>query len=278
MAVMLAVDWLSARLRLGEPGYWALLGYLLRRPEYYVNDIVMRGFIPENLGEYIKHDSTLFSDIAKIGRRRVEAFLDSMPLEQRGILLRCVVSLEILRNAGEGRIADERLMRWLERVMSGLRGCRLDSIRCLLEELSGNPSYLEKLLYGLARLRDMALAEKSVDFFDYSVVVLSLAKIDSSVAEALAEDLESYFDSGNLLASELAYHVYWTLAFYHEALPGRQREVLERAYYSPDAVVACRAKQILEGERDAERIDEWDVKPCLVRASYKGNDNLYVLV
>ncbi len=157
-------------------------------------------------------------------------------------MFRCVTSIEILRRSLEGRVADRRLIEWLRRVLPALQQCELLSLRCLLEELSGEPRYLREVLYGLARLRDAVFAERSVDFFDYAVVVRTVSQIDGYVAEALAGSLAGYFDSGDMLASELSYHVYWLLVFRHQRLPDGLREVLGLAQYSPDPIVACRAR------------------------------------
>ena len=206
----------------------------------------------------------------------IKRFIAILPPERRELLLRCVVSMEILKRLSESYVSDIRLTDQLRRIY-GLRECKPLSLGCLLRELTAASKTVEDIVHGLTRLWDAVFSESSVNFFEYSTIVLSLIRMDADIAKAVAGSLGEYFDSNTLFASELAYHAYWMAVFRHGILPEEQREILERAYYSPDPVVACRARQLLEKEPDAGRIDEWGIKPCLVLASYKGNENLYVL-
>jgi hypothetical protein len=192
------------------------------------------------------------------------------------LVLRGIVSMEVLSAGRQGRIADTRLSGWLNRIAVSTGECR-GSLRCLLDELTeGNTSY-EGLAYGLSRLTRMAIVEGDIGFLDYAALILSLASRSRELSQLTAELMVDYMDSSNIAASELAYHTLWIAVFRHGILPSSVEEKLKLAMYSPSMVVACRVRQLLERQLDAAGIDVSCPRPCLVLASHKGIIDLYFI-
>jgi hypothetical protein len=177
----------------------------------------------------------------------------------------------------DSRLSDGRLAEWLMRVIPSLRECKPLTLECLEDKVPEDPGVLPRVIYGLVRLTDAIFAEGSMNFFDYAAVALTLSRVSDSVAEVLGELLAKYFDSGNIPASELAYPVSFMLVFQHRRTPSDLIERWSLIRYSPDPVAACRALQLLRRELEADKIDEWNLKPRLIVASYGGNMNLYVI-
>ena len=210
-------------------------------------------------------------------RKLVETIIKSIPRYLHGLLYRAVASTAIL-GWDLSRVKDEILLSWFYRIAP-----RIDSMRrncglvCLLEELMSRREALASLAYGLKRLASKALVKRLIDPLDYSAIVLYLSTKHEQAARVLAHNLVDFFDSDNILASELSYHVLALLAFRHGRLSEDIADVLGLAAYSPDSIIACRARQLLERQFDAEIIDREYPKPCLVLARHRSKESLYVI-
>ena len=78
------------------------------------------------------------------------------------------------------------------------------------------------------------------------------------------------------MGSELAYLAVALLVM-DRRVPEDIRPSLTHYKYSPDPVVACRARQVLEGELDAGALDRGYPKPCLAIAVSRGKPGIYVI-
>ena len=123
----------------------------------------------------------------------------------------------------------------------------------------------------------MSLVEGLVDPLDYAAAAFRLALESPVLAEALLLSVLPYFDSENIVGSELAYLAAALLILDRRGVPEDVRPSLPHYKYSPDPVVACRARQILEGELDAGALDRGYPKPCLALVAHRGKPNIYVI-
>ena len=282
MGVMGAVEWLDRVLGVKDPttgetrgslmAYHAVLGRLTGRrhltpPGVELNPALMR----------IDVFRRVYEDTAS---RLVDAVVGSVPARLRGLVYRAVASTAILAR-DVSQVRDGVLLEWLRRVAADA-GSVDDSCGagCLLDRVRGDRGALAGLAYGLRRLTRLALVEKRVDPLDYSALVLHLAADSEVAARMLAGILLGFFDEddvGAAMGSELSYLVLAVLVFLHDSLPEDAAEALRLMRFSPDAVVACRARQLLERQLDAEIIDREYPRPCLALAAYKGEAGLYVI-
>ncbi len=208
----------------------------------------------------------------------MEFVLSRVPRRLHNLLYRAVASTAILGRSIEN-VKDEALLDWLRRVISKSRpGDHVGAAQLLEELLEGSREDLEGVAYGLSRLTGMALVEGRVDPLDWSAVALHLASENRVASEVLARGLLEFFDSNHVLASELSYHVLAMNAFKYGELPEDAARRLKLITYSPDAIVACRARQLLEKQVNAEAMHQGYPKPCLIIAEYDGKPGLYVVL
>ena len=275
------LEWLDEVLGLPAPGtgkvrgsrlaYSAILGVLVGEEALRALGVQVDGALLES--------SDVFRHVYEVTMGRLaQSVLEGVPRRLRGLLLRAVASTAIA--SGEiSSVRDEVLLDWLRGIAPvtvARGGC---GVSCLLEAVASGQEGLDGLVYGLRRLARMALVERRVSPLDYSAVVIYLSGRHEAVAAALARVLLEFFDTDSILASELSYQVLALLVFGHgSALPEDIAGPLRLMAYSPDTVVACRARQLLHRELDARVIDEGYPKPCMAVAEHRGEAQFYVFI
>lgn len=278
MAVIEATEWLKAHNAGTWPAYVALLSTLVGEEQIWRLYERLLG-IKFNK-ELIKYSETE-QVFKKLTNELVREVVNNIPRKFHSLLYRAVASTAIL-TWDISRVKDETLLSWLYKVSSRAIPVESDwesdcDLVCLLKELMNKLEASRGLVYGLKRLTSMALVERRVDPLDYSAVALYLSEMHELVATMFARNLIDFFDTDNVLASELSYHVLVLLVFKHDNLPDDIADALRLKVYSPDSIVACRAHQLLEGQLNAETIDREYPKPCLVIARHRNNIGLYVV-